>query len=127
MNVTRAKAATSFLASALSGCIDGCLTCQRPDICSMTSLESIRTATVSAPRSCAAARAGPKARRWIAPYASFVTGDGTGGADDLAEAVAAVGRERLSWPLVAKPDIGCNGTGVRLAPDPDTLARILPG
>ncbi|CAM5610069.1 hypothetical protein SANTM175S_01430 [Streptomyces antimycoticus] len=33
------------LASAASGRISGCLIFQRPDICSMTSLESIRTRT----------------------------------------------------------------------------------
>ena len=37
-----------------SGRIAGCLTCQRPDICSMTSLESICTRTSAAPSSAAA-------------------------------------------------------------------------
>jgi hypothetical protein len=69
--------------------------------------------------------AGSEARRWIAPYASFVM-DGTGSADHLRGAVVAIESQGLSWPLVAKPDIGCNGTGVRLAPDPGTLSRILP-
>jgi hypothetical protein len=46
-------------------------------------------------------------RGLIAPYATFVTGN----ADT---AVAEQIQARFGWPLVVKPDIGCNGTGVRL-------------
>ena len=45
-----------------SGFIAGCLTCQRPDICSTTSLESIRTSTSVAPSSSAARS--PAIRPW---------------------------------------------------------------
>ena len=48
-------------------------------------------------------------RCWIAPYAILVTGDG-----DLARAHAALDSAGLELPLVVKPDIGCNGAGVRL-------------
>lgn len=65
--------------------------------------------------------AGPEARRWIAPWTSFVTGG-----DDRAAAEAARLAARLRYPLVVKPDIGCNGTGVRLAQDAAALARALP-
>ena len=41
---------------ARSGIMAGCLTFQRPDICSTTSLESIRTSTSDAPSSAAASR-----------------------------------------------------------------------
>jgi hypothetical protein len=38
---------------------------------------------------------------------------------------AALERNGLSFPLVAKPDIGCRGAGVRPIPDDDALARYL--
>ena len=60
-------------------------------------------------------------RDWIAPYARFDTG-----ADDLAAAEAARAAAGLDYPLVLKPDIGCNGTGVRLIADSAALARALP-
>ncbi len=47
---------TRLAASAASGRRPACLICQRPDICSTTSLESIRTSTSSAPSSAAALR-----------------------------------------------------------------------
>jgi hypothetical protein len=51
----------------------------------------------------------PEAREWFAPYTTFIAGQ-----DDPAPLLAA---NPLGWPLVVKPDIGCNGTGVRLVPD----------
>jgi hypothetical protein len=56
-------------------------------------------------------------RSLIAPYATFVTGD-----DDLAAVARVRASTGISWPLVLKPDIGCNGTGVRLIQDPAHLA-----
>ncbi len=47
-----------------------------------------------------------EARDWVAPYASFVAGR-----DDPAALAEGSG---FGWPMVLKPDIGCNGTGVRL-------------
>ena len=54
-----------------------------------------------------------QARDCIARYVPFIAGR-----DDPAELAAAQG---FTWPLVLKPDIGCNGTGVRLVADPQTL------
>jgi hypothetical protein len=65
----------------------------------------------------------PDARHWLAPYTSFVTGATPEG--DLALAEAARAAAGLDWPLVVKPDIGCNGTGVRLVADPAALGRYL--
>ena len=50
-----------------------------------------------------------QAREWLAPYTMLVTGIG-----DVARAQAALSAAGLSLPLVVKPDIGCNGAGVRL-------------
>jgi hypothetical protein len=49
------------------------------------------------------------AREWVAPYTVIDTG-----ANDLARAEAALEAAGLTLPIVLKPDIGCNGTGVRL-------------
>ena len=60
----------------------------------------------------------PEAQALVAPYVTFVTA-----ADDAAEAAAAVAQ--LGWPLVLKPDIGCNGAGVRLVHDDAALLAAL--
>lgn len=60
------------------------------------------------------------AREWIAPYTTLVTG-----AEDMLRAEAAMAAAGLGLPIVVKPDIGCNGTGVRLASDRAALARAL--
>ncbi len=64
------------------------------------------------------ALAGNGARGWIAPWATVITGD-----DDCARATAAMRQAGLSLPIVLKPDIGCNGTGVRLVRDAAALAK----
>lgn len=64
-----------------------------------------------------------EARGLIAPYASFiVAGEPVA---DLAAARAAVAEAALDYPLVAKPDLGCNGTGVRIVADERELAAWL--
>ena len=57
--------------------------------------------------------AGPAARPWIAPYVTF-----RAGVDD---ATAVAETSGFGWPVVVKPDVGCNGTGVRLVADPAAL------
>ena len=54
-------------------------------------------------------QAGPDAANWIAPYIVLLTG-----VDDLARALDGMTDAGLSMPIVVKPNIGCNGTGVRL-------------
>lgn len=66
------------------------------------------------------ALAGEVAREWIAPWIVVVTG-----ADDLARAEAAMAQAGLAYPVVLKPDIGCNGTGVRLVADRAAMDRSL--
>lgn len=44
---------------------------------------------------------------------------------DLAAAEQAMAEAELAYPLVAKPDIGCNGAGVRLVRDAGDLYRYL--
>jgi hypothetical protein len=57
--------------------------------------------------------AGPVARPWIADYVGLTTSGHYGG-NDLALAEAAMARAGLAYPVVAKPDMSCNGVGVRV-------------
>nr|WP_295743445.1 D-alanine--D-alanine ligase [uncultured Acidocella sp.] len=68
--------------------------------------------------------AGPKARAWVADYAPF-TVSGHSDADDLPRARLAMAQAGLSYPVVAKPDMSCNGVGVRVVRDDSQLADYL--
>jgi hypothetical protein len=57
-------------------------------------------------------------RHDVARYATLVTGDA-----DMREATPIAAA--LGWPLVVKPDIGCNGTGVRLVQGAARLEQVL--
>ena len=59
----------------------------------------------------------PDARAWIAPYATL-----RAGLDDPAAVLRPLA---LGWPLVLKPDIGCNGAGVRLVADMAALRAAI--
>ncbi|MBO0709987.1 MAG: D-alanine--D-alanine ligase [Acetobacteraceae bacterium] len=63
------------------------------------------------------------ARALVLPYVRLMTGGNAGG--DFAAARRALLEAGISVPVVVKPDIGCNGTGVSLAMDADALARAL--
>lgn len=64
--------------------------------------------------------ADPVAKQWIAPYALLKTGT-----NDYTRAKQALLQKSLSLPIVVKPDVGCNGTGVKLAHTDDDLRAIL--
>ena len=70
--------------------------------------------------------AGSYASRWIAPYTTFTTGP-----QDVAQALHAMRKHDLHFPIVLKPDVGCNGTGVKLVHSEqalrDTLAKYTRG
>jgi hypothetical protein len=59
-------------------------------------------------------------RELVARYTAIVAEP-----DAAAVAATALASAGLDYPLVAKPDIGCNGTGVRLLLGPDDLALYL--
>ncbi len=61
--------------------------------------------------------AGPDAQAWIAPYVTVRAG--------MDDAVGAAQASGFGWPMVVKPDIGCNGTGVLLAADAYALAAAV--
>lgn len=56
--------------------------------------------------------AGGEARHWIAPYVTVDRCSSTP-ADVTAEALETLRAAGLSLPVVAKPDLGCRGAGVR--------------
>lgn len=60
------------------------------------------------------------ARDLLARYTSVVARQ-----DGIGEAKSAMAEAELYYPLVAKPNIGCNGTGVRLIRHDADLARYL--
>ncbi len=64
------------------------------------------------------------ARGLLARYVGFATHRWDAHAD-VATALAAIAAAGLDWPLVAKPDIACNGCGVRLIHGEDELYRYL--
>ncbi len=64
---------------------------------------------------------GAEQRAWVAPY--VVAATTTDPARATAQAEAALTAAGLGYPLVAKPDIGCNGTGVRVVRSAAELAR----
>jgi hypothetical protein len=68
--------------------------------------------------------AGPIARDAIAPYVGITTQAHAGPAD-LVMAEAAMAQVGLTYPLVAKPDMSCNGCGVRLVDNSDALGSYL--
>jgi hypothetical protein len=68
--------------------------------------------------------AGPVARQWIAPFAALVT-SGHWDGNDLARAEAAMAAAGLRYPVVAKPDMSCNGVGVRVVRDSGALRCYL--
>lgn len=70
--------------------------------------------------------AGEEARRWIAPFTTYRRRAGPP-AVAATEAMAALDRAGLALPIVAKPDLGCRGAGVRPIRSAAELAAYLTG
>jgi hypothetical protein len=71
---------------------------------------------------------GKEGRAHAAPYALMTSAQGGGDAglaEDLEEARRTLAASGLSYPIVAKPDLGKNGTGVRVIEREATLAEYL--
>jgi D-alanine-D-alanine ligase-like ATP-grasp enzyme len=66
---------------------------------------------------------GPDGRSLLAPYTSFAVNQKSDG--DVQAARAALAQAGLSFPIVAKPDVGRRGTGIRVVRDPGQLDRYL--
>lgn len=66
------------------------------------------------------------AERWVARYVKIARGDGA--PDRVAEAaIARAHAEGLAFPLVAKPELGCRGAGVRPVRDLAELTAYVAG
>jgi hypothetical protein len=71
-------------------------------------------------------RAGAEAKKWIAPFTTVMR-DGLAPSDAAADALVALDRAGLALPVVAKPDLGCRGAGVRPVRTIVELADYLAG
>jgi ribosomal protein S6-L-glutamate ligase RimK-like protein len=67
----------------------------------------------------------PEGREWLAPYVSFARGHDGEIDRDLDRLTAQLEAAGLEFPLVAKPDVGCHGAGVRLVHDRAELRAYL--
>ncbi|QUX95069.1 D-alanine--D-alanine ligase [Marinomonas sp. CT5] len=64
--------------------------------------------------------AGPFAKQWIEPFITL-TKTQQSSAIQLENALQAMTEAQLSFPIVAKPDLGCRGVGVKLLKSVDQL------
>lgn len=69
---------------------------------------------------------GPGARAYVAPYISF-TRSGASAEDDAVVALDRLRSAGLALPIVAKPDLGCRGAGVRPIRAREDLVTYLVG
>lgn len=67
---------------------------------------------------------GPEARDLLARSTGFIP-QGLDAEADVMAAEQAMAGEHLAYPVVAKPDIGCNGTGVRLLNGREDMRRYV--
>lgn len=70
--------------------------------------------------------AGDEARRWIAPFTTYRR-SALAPANAAADAMRAIAAAGLALPVVAKPDLGCRGAGVRPIRSEAELASYLAG
>lgn len=68
--------------------------------------------------------AGPNARPWIADYVGLTVSGHIDG-NDTKRALNAMARANLHFPVVAKPDVSCNGVGVKIVRDESQLHAYL--
>ncbi|MHC6527367.1 MULTISPECIES: D-alanine--D-alanine ligase [unclassified Vibrio] len=68
--------------------------------------------------------AGSHAKRWIAPFVTL-TKDTRSIDDQLQAALHAMQSAQLAFPVVAKPDLGCRGVGVKLVQDDMQLRHYI--
>jgi hypothetical protein len=64
-------------------------------------------------------------RRWLAPYVSARRGGRPTVEDDRACLLRRMREAGLDFPVVAKPDVGCHGAGVRVLREPSALRGYL--
>lgn len=71
---------------------------------------------------------GGQSRRMVARFTALTRqGDDTTVEDDCRRAETLMRENNITFPAVAKPDIGCRGTGVQIVRDSDALSAYLKG
>jgi membrane protein DedA with SNARE-associated domain len=68
---------------------------------------------------------GGSGRQWLAPYVSLRRGGPSDVGRDVDDALAQSADAGIALPFIAKPDIGCQGNGVRIIEDRDQLYHYL--
>ena len=67
---------------------------------------------------------GEDQRSWLAEFVTLHR-NGEDAKQDLKKAISLMEEKGLSFPIVAKPDIGWNGYGVKLVEDSDHLQKYI--
>jgi membrane protein DedA with SNARE-associated domain len=67
---------------------------------------------------------GPEQREWLADFVT-IQREGDDVQKDLGRAISLMEEKGLGFPIVAKPDIGWNGYGVRLVEDSENLHKYI--
>jgi membrane protein DedA with SNARE-associated domain len=70
---------------------------------------------------------GPDYRQWVAPFTTVYIKDNKANDENISNILGAMKKNRLSFPLVVKPDIGWQGYGVRVINHEEELRNYLPG
>lgn len=69
---------------------------------------------------------GPRGKAHLAPYIAFTrSGTPHSSQEDTDQALGRMADAGLGFPLVAKPDLGCRGIGVKLICGPEDLAEYI--
>lgn len=69
--------------------------------------------------------AGPTAKPWISPFITLTKQDDAAIEAQTEAALAALKEAKLAFPIVAKPDLGCRGVGVKLLQNESQLAQYI--
>lgn len=75
-------------------------------------------------KACVMEMVGKEQQPWVAEFVSMQR-NGAPGEKDLENALALMKEKKLEFPIVAKPDIGWNGYGVRLVEDNNHLLQYI--
>jgi len=70
-------------------------------------------------------QAGDKAQCFIAPFTVFTNNKQQSIKSRLIDALAKLDHSNISFPLIAKPDMGCRGAGVKIIHNETTLTNYL--
>ncbi|MBW3697431.1 ATP-grasp domain-containing protein [Vibrio sp. T187] len=70
--------------------------------------------------------AGKRSLEWISPFVTITKSD-VGISSQTAQALESMHSAKISFPVVAKPDLGCRGAGVKLVKSQEQLTSYIAG